>query len=955
MEHQTQRLFIIDGMSLLFRSFYAMGSRLTSPDGKPIGAVYGFLKVFIKILREQNPTHFAVCWDLKEKTFRHEVFPQYKANRGETPPDIIPQIILIQNLLKEIGLPSFAIPGFEADDVAATLAKYFEHYGEVYLVTSDKDYMQIINDKISLFSLKKGDEYDIVNREKVIDYFGVPPEQVIEVLALTGDAVDNIPGVKGIGDKTAAKLIQEYKSIEKVYENLDKITNKRAKTSLENHKEEALLSRYLVTINTAVPLNVSELSLRYNFDSFKTNKLAKEKFETLRMHSLVKNLFSEKKQETIQTNLFHETTKNEDKEKSEQKITENSNRKKDLNNWDTKNYHLVKSKKELNDLFQKITDPNCEFFSFDTETTGLDILEDSPIGMSFCFEAGTAYYVAAHNNHLHGGTLLGSEVDLPEYTVKDVVEGLKTAFSKRTALLVAHNLKFDLHQLKNIGVEIGQAPICCTMVSAWLCNPAEGGFSLDFLTLKHFEFQKIPTSALIGKETGRSSMLDVPLNDLSLYACEDADATYRLWHKYKAKLKENSDLQKIYFDIEMPILLLLTEMERNGVHINSEYLGGLAAEIQTTIMEIEKEIYEKVGFPFKLTSPKQLGDILFDHLKIHEKIGFKGKLARTTQGYKTDAKVLEQFEEDPVVARIQQHRELSKLLTTYVLVLPKLIKKSTGRVHTHFNQIGTATGRLSSSDPNMQNIPVRSDWGKKVRAAFNASSATKFNIISADYSQIELRVLAHLSEDKNMLAAFQAGADIHRQTAAQILGKNPEQVSSDERSKAKAINFGIIYGMGSQRLAKEQKISLADAKKFIEKYFENFAGVKKYLDNQRVKAHSTGQVSTYFGRIRPIPAILSKNPLEAKLAENMAINSPIQGTAADIMKLGMLAVHKELSKRQLKTKIVLQVHDELVLDGPTEEYTEVKKIVKEAMENAVQFKVPMLVEVGHGDNWLEAK
>ncbi|BBH53458.1 DNA polymerase I [Fluviispira sanaruensis] len=955
MEQQTQRLFIIDGMSLLFRSFYAMGSRLTSPDGKPIGAVYGFLKVFIKILREQNPTHFAVCWDLKEKTFRHEVFPQYKANRGETPPDIIPQIILIQNLLKEIGLPSFAIPGFEADDVAATLAKYFEHYGEVYLVTSDKDYMQIINDKIKLFSLKKGDEYDIVNVDKVIDYFGVPPEQVIEVLALTGDAVDNIPGVKGIGDKTAAKLIQEYKSIENVYDNLDKITNKRAKVSLENSKEEALLSRYLVTINTEVPINVSELSLRYTFDSFKSNKLAKEKFEALRMHSLVKNLFSEKKQETIQTNLFHEETKTELKENSLQKIIEKSTSNKDHNNWETHKYHLVKTKNELNGLFQKITNPNCEFFSFDTETTGLDILEDTPIGMSFCFEAGAAYYVAAHNTHLHGGTLLGSEVDLPEYTVKDVVEGLKTAFSKRTALLVAHNLKFDLHQLKNIGVEIGQAPACCTMVSAWLCNPAEGGFSLDFLTLKHFDFQKIPTSALIGKETGRSSMLDVPLNDLSLYACEDADATYRLWHKYKDKLKENSDLQKIYYDIEMPILLLLTEMERNGVHINSEYLGGLAAEIQTTIMEIEKEIYEKVGFPFKLTSPKQLGDILFDHLKIHEKIGFKGKLARTTQGYKTDAKVLEQFEEDPVVARIQQHRELSKLLTTYVLVLPKLIKKSTGRVHTHFNQIGTATGRLSSSDPNMQNIPVRSDWGKKVRAAFNSSSTKKFNIISADYSQIELRVLAHLSEDKNMLAAFQAGADIHRQTAAQILGKNPDQVSAEERSKAKAINFGIIYGMGSQRLAKEQKISLADAKKFIEKYFENFAGVKKYLDSQRVKAHSTGQVSTYFGRIRPIPAILSKNPLEAKLAENMAINSPIQGTAADIMKLGMLAVHKEITKRQLKTKIVLQVHDELVLDGPTEEYSEIKKIVKDAMENAVQFKVPMLVEVGHGDNWLEAK
>ncbi|KAB8033247.1 DNA polymerase I [Fluviispira multicolorata] len=960
MEQQTQRFFIIDGMSLLFRSFYAMGSRLTSPDGKPIGAVYGFLKVFIKILREQNPTHFAVCWDLKEKTFRHEVYPLYKANRGETPPDIIPQIILIQNLLKEIGLPSFAIPGFEADDVAATLAKYFEHYGEVYLVTSDKDYMQIINDKISLFSLKKGDEYDIVNIDKVIDYFGVPPEKVIEVLALAGDAVDNIPGVKGIGEKTAAKLVQEYNSVENIYKNLEKITNKRAKTALENHKDDAMLSRYLVTINTEVPLNISELSLRYTFDTFKGNKLAKEKFEALRMHSLVRNLFVENKKEQsdkIQTNIFSiedESAAKKQKLKPESKEAESKVTKNNIKDWDTKNYHLVTTKKELNEVFQKIMDPNLEFFAFDTETTGLDILEDAPIGMSFCFETGTAYYVAAHNTHLHGGTLLSSEIDLPEYTVKDVVEGLKNAFEKRKAPLVAHNLKFDLHQLKNFGIEIGNSPACCTMVAAWLYNPAEGGFSLDFLTLKHFDFQKIPTSALIGKETGRSSMLDVPLKDLSDYACEDVDATFRLWYRYKNKLKENSDLQKIYFDIEMPILLLLTEMERNGVHINPEYLGGLAAEIQTSIIAIEKEIFETVGFPFKLTSPKQLGDILFDHLKVHEKLGHKGKLARTTQGYKTDAKVLEQFEEHPIVAFIQQHRELSKLLSTYVLVLPKLIKNSTGRVHTHFNQIGTATGRLSSSDPNMQNIPVRSDWGKKVRAAFSASSS-EFNIISADYSQIELRVLAHLSEDKNMLAAFQSGADIHRQTAAQILGKSPENVTSEERGKAKAINFGIIYGMGAQRLAKEQKIPLSDAKKFIEKYFENFSGVKKYLDAQRIKAHSTGQVSTYFGRIRPIPAILSKNPLEAKLAENMAINSPIQGTAADIMKLGMLAVHKEISKKQLKTKIVLQVHDELVFDGPHSEYTEVKKIVKEAMENAVIFKVPMLVDIGQGHNWLEAK
>lgn len=937
MEHIKQSLFIIDGMSLLFRSYYAMGSRLTAPDGTPVGAVYGFLKIITKILREQNPTHFAICWDLKEKTFRHEVYPLYKANRGETPPDIIPQINLIKNLINIMEIPSFAIPGFEADDVAATIAKIFEHYGEVFLVTSDKDYMQIVNEKIHMFSLKTGDKYDIINTEKVIDFFGVPPNQVIEVLALTGDTSDNIPGVKGIGDKTAAKLISEFGNVENIYNNIEKVTNKRIKIALENCKENAFLSKYLVTINTSIPMNISEYSLRYNFENLKQNKTAKDNFEQLRMHSLVKNIFTNSTQEK-ESNII-EDTKSVLSEKKP---------------WNKKNYSMVRTTNDLNKIFSKISDPKTLFFALDTETTGLDIIDDIPIGISLCFEEGIAFYIPAHDSHLTGGTLLSIEDDKPEYSSKDVWNGLNEAFSKRTAPFVAHNLKFDLHMLQNVGVKIGNSPTFCTMVAAWLCNPAEGGFSLDFLTLKKFQYQKIPTSSLIGKETGRSSMLDVPLTELTEYACEDVDATFRLWQKYEYELKEKHDLQNLYYNLEMPILLLLTEMERNGVHINSEYLGGLTADIQTKLIQIENEIYSAVGFPFKITSPKQLGDILFEHLKVHEFIGYKGKLLRTTQGYKTDASILEQFEEHPVVAKIQQHRELSKLLSTYVLVLPKLVKQSTGRVHTHFNQIGTATGRLSSSDPNLQNIPVKSDWGKKVRAAFNASKSN-FTIISADYSQIELRILAHLSDDQKMLKAFQSGADFHRITAAQILGKKSEDVTTEERNKAKAINFGIIYGMGAQRLAKQQKISLADAKNFIERYFTNFSGIKKYLDTQRAEAHSSGVVKTYFGRIRPIPMILSKNPLEAKLAENIAINSPIQGTAADIMKMGMLAVQKSILQKKLKTKMIIQVHDEIVLDGPLDEHEEVSQIVKSAMENAINFKVPMLVEVGHGTNWLEAK
>lgn len=1010
------KIFLVDGMALLFRSFYAMGrANLTSPEGKPIGAVYGFLRIVQKILKEHGATHFAVTWDLRGPTFRHELYPAYKGTRSETPPELLEQIPLIKSLLEQCGVPCFSMERYEGDDVLGTLAVRFAPEGDVYIVSSDKDFMQLVNGCIRIFSLKSGDDYVILEREAVADYFGVPPEQVVDVLAIMGDKVDNVPGVKGIGEKGAAKLIQEFGTLNGVYENIEKISNTRLRGLLESHKEQAFLSKELVTINVNVPVKATPDDLRYDWSRFCTEPAVRQALTALRMPSLLRGLDggtpragmwpnapkpevrSESQVDSLSDSpsnpssvrqsaakaapkkasrppaqdLFgNPLSTGEDSPESEAEFVSESERAhaagRDniLAAWGARRYDTITTRKGLEALLARIASSDTNAFAFDTETTGLDIIENRPIGFSVSFEEGSGAYVPANDTHLKASPLSGLESDA-EFTAQEAWDGLREALRARKALLVAHNLKFDAHMLLNVGVELGDAPVADTMVASWLLEPnssvsaggSGGGYGLDALTLRHFGLRKMPTSSLIGKDVGRATMLEVPLSLLGEYASEDVDACLRVWNRLQPLFQNASsgkDSSWLFWEMEMPLLRVLVEMERTGVYIDSNYLAELAGEVQERLTAIEQEVHRQAGTPFNLASPKQLGNVLFESLKVHESVGFKGKLAKTSLGYKTDASVLEQFAAHPVVSLVLEYRELSKLLGTYILVLPQLVKSSTGRIHTHFNQIGTATGRLSSNDPNLQNIPVRTVLGKKVRQAFSATSESHC-ILSADYSQVELRVLAHLARDPNMIEAFQKGADIHRETAAKILGKEPSEVTPEERAGAKAINFGIIYGMGPQRLAREQKISQAEAKAFIEKYFMNFAKVREFLDAKKVEAYEKGFVATFFGRRRPVNLRGGMNPAEIKAAENVAINSPIQGTAADIMKLGMLRAHKALVAGGYRTRILLQVHDELVLEGPKAEAEAVSRLVREALEGAVNFSIPLLVEVSQGRNWLEAK
>ena len=916
----NSRMFLIDAMAMAFRNFHAFGARpLTTSKGLPTSAVYGCAIQLLKLIEDERPDYLVVATDTKEPTFRHEMYKEYKANRSEMPQDLAAQIPFLFRLFRAFGCHLLGQPGVEADDIIGTLVQRFGKNGvHCYIVSGDKDFLQLVNEGTSLYTPQKGEKAKIIGPSGVIEKFGCRADQVIDILALMGDSADNVPGVHGIGEKGAAVLIQKFGSLDGIYANLDDISNKRQREALVQNKEMAYLSQKLVTIATDVSIDLTLDDLRFTDQHMANPDELLNLFEELEFRSLHQKMLEAVRASQGTTEV---TAAIED---------ETSNRHKQ-----DENYRTIQTSADLDWLCEKIK--AAEMFAFDTETTGLSVVDDKPIGMSFAFSPGEACYLPLLREHL------------TEISPSDILERITPLLATSPAAKVGHNLKFDIQMIGNLGLTLA-GPLRDTMLAAWLLDAAGREHGLDACCLRYLNYRKIPTSELMGPK-GQTPMAAAPLDKLSRYACEDADLTLRLYHVLHPKLQEQN-LTDLYVNCESPLIQVLAGMERRGIYIDAEVLHHISTEMAVDIKELEGKIYEAAGEEFNINSTKQLQTIMFEKLKIHELLGIK-RLKKTQSGFSTDVSVLEKLEAHPLPKALLTYRMIAKLKNTYVDTLPQLINPVTTRVHTSFHQTGTATGRLSSSDPNLQNIPIRTPRGMQIRKAFR-SPHSDWVLISADYSQIELRILAHLSGDEALSEAFRKGLDIHTDTAARIFGVPMDQVSKDMRSQAKAINFGIIYGMGPQRLARETNVSFDEARRFIDRYFETFPRIGNYLDSSLESARKLGYSETLLGRRRLIPELKSKEPQILANAENIAVNSPVQGSAADLIKLAMIRVDRSLRGSDSQAAMLLQVHDELVFECPRSKSKEVAALIKSDMEHAVELTVPLVAEAGIGETWLDA-
>lgn len=926
-----KKLFLLDAYALIFRSYYAFikTPRITS-YGLNTNAIFGFTTTLLEILEKYDPSHIAVCFDHKSENVRKQEYPLYKANRDETPEDIKRSEPFIRQIIDAFNIPLIEKAGYEADDVIVTLATRAEKEGYItYMMTPDKDFGQAVTEKILMFKPSRGgNPPEVMGPKEVCQKFGLHrTEQIIDYLGLMGDAVDNIPGVPGVGAKTASKLLLEFGSMDGIYENIDKVKGKLAE-NLITFKDQAYLSKSLATIITDVPVEFNEESLlREEPNKERINQL----FTELEFRTLTKRVFQETMSApvSVQGDLFSSSSSAASSSPLLPNKTETLVVLKNIDS--TKHdYQLIDSQEKRKILISELE--NIKSFCFDTETTSLEEMDAEVLGLAISYENNKAYYVNMPNDFEDTKAILGE---------------FKHLFADATIEKIAQNLKYDLKVLLKYDIQLA-GPQFDTMLAHYLANP-DGRHSMDILSEKYLNYKPVSITELIGKNgKGQLNFRDVPLEKATAYAAEDADVTFQLKDILQKELIDKQ-VAHLMQRLEMPLVPVLADMEMEGIRVDADFLKIYSDELKIMSNDLEKIIYEKSGCNFNIASPKQMGEVLFDVMKIDP----KAKKTATGQ-YKTDEATLTKLAaEHEIVSKIVDYRKVNKLRSTYVDALPKLIHPKTGRVHTSYAQAVAATGRLSSTNPNLQNIPIRTDLGKEIRKAF-VPRDENHTLLAVDYSQIELRIVASVAEDAGMMEAFHAGIDIHTATAAKVFGVDIADVTKEQRYKAKSVNFGLIYGQGAFGLSQNLGIKRGEAAELIEAYFAQFGGVKKYMDDSVKFCRENGFVKTIMGRKRFIPDINSSNQTVVGFAERNAINAPIQGSAADMIKLAMINIHARLGKIKVGTKMLLQVHDELLFDVPKTELEEMTAVIKEEMERAMPLKVPVIAEAGHGDNWLEA-
>ena len=885
-------IYMVDGSAYIYRAYHAVRD-LSNSKGLPTNAVFGFTRMLLKLIEDHSPEYIGMFFDSKGPTFRHKMYKEYKANRPPMPEDLSVQVPYIKKVTEGFNLPAIEMEGFEADDLIGTLARMAEESGfSVVMVTGDKDFMQLVTDKSIIWDPMKDKTIDV---KSIMEVNGVEPSMMIDVMGLSGDTADNIPGVPGIGPKTALSLIKTFGSMKNLYEKVDTITKKKQHENLVKYREQAFLSRELVTINTSVPLEFN--SQKFEFKEPDNAKLSK----------LFKDLEFRQLQQTFPV-------------------------KADLSK---KDYRLVHSIEELSDLVSRLK--TAQVFAIDTETTSKNPMKANLVGLSFSMKADEAFYIPCAHDY----------PDVPEQlALKDVIDLLKPVLENPDIKKIGQNIKYDWIVLDRHGINLGGV-VFDTMLASYLINPSKRAHNLDQIALDFLDHRTITYKEVVGKGKDASGFAQVPIEKAIPYACEDADITLMACNVLGPELSK-AGLTELFEKVEMPLVPVLMRMEMNGISVNKYKLHSLSKTFEIKLGTLEKSIYEVAGERFNIKSTQQLGYILFDKLKLPP-----GKKTKKKTGFSTDVDVLTELaRNNELPALILKHRTLAKLKSTYTDALLDLVHPETDRIHTSFNQTVTATGRLSSSDPNLQNIPIRTNEGKEIRRAFVPKKG--WHLVSADYSQVELRILAHCSDDQILIKAFMEDEDIHMRTAAEVFQVFPSFLTPELRQQAKAINFGIIYGMSPFGLSKQLEISRKMAKTYIDNYFARYKGVKKFIDSTIEEAIKTKQTSTLLGRIRLLPDINSPNRNIRQFAERTAINTPIQGSAADLIKVAMIKMDETFKEKKLKSAMLLSVHDELIFEVPPDELNTVKKLVKKIMEGVWELKVPLKVNVACGENWAEA-